>query len=152
MADHIVQQVLDRIRADLIAAATSAGERVFVDRVDELSDAHELPAILISEVGEGVKALTVSIPTTLLRNVVVRIEPVVTHTTDYGREARKLSAQVEAALLTAPANLGGLADGRIWLREAKFTADGDGKRLVAARPMLFECRVKTKSNDPCIPL
>lgn len=152
MTQHIVQQVLEHIQSVLIAANTTAGDRVYVDRVDPLDDQLDMPAILVSEVGESVKALTVSIPSTVARHVVVRIEPVVAHVTDYGKNVRQLCAEVEATLLAAPANLGGLADGRVWLREAKFSADGDADRVTAGRAMLFECRLKTKSNDPRTPL
>ena len=53
---HAQQQVLDAVRAALVLAATVAGARVFVDRVDPLQ-ASELPAILVDEDGGDRKSV-----------------------------------------------------------------------------------------------
>jgi hypothetical protein len=53
MAAHMQQQVLDAIVSALIAANTSAGESVFLDRVDQPANASKLPAIRVEEAADG---------------------------------------------------------------------------------------------------
>ena len=66
MADHINQQVLDAIKATLVAAGTDAAARVYLDRLDPVPES-ELPAILIEGVGEVVEVQSVSFPPIYLR-------------------------------------------------------------------------------------
>ena len=94
MADHINQQVLEAIQANLAAAATSAGSNVFLDRLDAVPEA-KIPAILIEGVGDVVDAQTVGFPPIYSRQYSFTVACLASGT---AQAARNLAKQVEAAL------------------------------------------------------
>lgn len=151
MTAHVVQQVLDQVQTMLRTAAVLPSSSVYLDRVETIGEAATGEAIDIVEARENVKALTVSAPHSLQRSVYVKVTAMCAKTGGgHGRRARELCALIEETLLAEPANLNGVAKGRVWLHQADYRDDGDAQRPIGERSMLFECRVHTKSNDPRI--
>jgi len=101
MADHVQQQVLDAVKAALIAAATDAGTRVYLDRVDEILQTN-LPAIDILGDGfdddaETIERLSISFPYLQKHTYGFGIGAIATT----AAAARNLGKQVAAALLAS---------------------------------------------------
>jgi hypothetical protein len=113
MADHLQQQILEAVQANLIAAGTAAGSRVFLDRVDEITQA-ELPAFHIEGVGEDDQADSLNFPTVYTRQYRFTVAALVHQSTGSAKAARNLGQNAEVALL---ATLAG------------YTASGKAKAL-----------------------
>lgn len=104
MADHVQQQILDAVKAVLVAAATVASTRVYLDRVDEVPQAN-LPAIDIlprdAAAEETIEATTFDWPPTQRRELTFAINCTAAGQTDSAKAARNLGKQVEQALLAS---------------------------------------------------
>ena len=147
---HLQQQVLDLIKATLVAGATTAGNRVFVDRVDPLQP-QELPAIRVDEApdGERIEALTVS--GAYQRRLAVQIVCVVAHGTGAAQHARSLGLEVEQLLQTS-APLVALCRMGIELTSSRPQIEGDGDRLMATREQLWQFAYAARAETPDTPL
>lgn len=131
MALHAQQQILEAVHTVLLAGATAAGSRVFLDRVDPLQ-AHELPALLVEEGGEGESAEVETIHGMERRTLAVSVSCVVSDGTTAAADARALGLQVEK-LLAASATLAGLAKGAVAYAGSRIQISGESDRLMAAR-------------------
>jgi len=96
MAAHAQQQILDAVKAALVAAATDAAARVHIDRVDEYTEA-DLPAIRITAGDEPVEPLALHIRAAQRREMELEIA-CVTAGASAMADARELAKQVEQAL------------------------------------------------------
>jgi len=96
MADHLHQQVLEAYQATLVAAATSAGSRVYLDRLDEVPQA-SLPALLIEGRGEAVDNIAVDWQHIQQRAYTLTVTAIAASSA----AARNLAKQVEQALFAS---------------------------------------------------
>ena len=145
MADHINQQVLDAIKATLVAAGTDAGAHVFLDRLDPVPES-ELPAILIEGIGEVVDTQSVGFPPIYSRQYSLTIACLASGS---AAAARNLGKQVEAALcasLTA-FTAGGLAKGLL-LGGANEGKDGAGSTALFDVRQSWTAQIMTVGNAP----
>jgi hypothetical protein len=141
---HLQQQTLDAIRTALVAGATAAGARVFVDRVDPLQ-ANELPAILVDE-SDGESVEVDGVMQTYRRSLAVRV---ICATGGSGAmaAARELGLQVER-LLAPQLLLGGLASGGLVLTASRPTLQGEGDRLMALRELDYTATNYSQADTP----
>lgn len=137
MTDHVQQQILDAAVSILLAAATTAGTGVFLERVDELMES-DLPAIHVEGGDEDVSDESVTYPAIQRRTYSFTTSCIVSGA-DYGRNARNLAKQVEQALLTSTSPLNGKAS---VLQLDGSTVAKDGSGAVA----LFEVRQKWRAT------
>ena len=128
---HAQQQILDALQALLIAGATAAAGRVFVDRVDPLQ-ANELPAILIEEGDNGEQVETVMLGGHERRELNVVINCVLAASSTAAADARAFGLAAEK-LVYPNAALQLLAKFGSRLTESRLVMIGDGDRLLAAR-------------------
>lgn len=126
---HAQQQILDALQALLIAGATVAGSRVFVDRVDPLQPS-ELPAILIEEGDDGESSETEDLSGSEVRDcnfmvacVMSSVQAAVAR--DFGLAVEKLIAGNEP--------LRQLAREGPYLTKNSRLQNGDGDRLLSGR-------------------
>lgn len=130
---HAQQQVLDALRTTLVAAATLAGARVFVDRADPLQ-AQDLPAILVDEAPEGETTQSgESLGPLYQRFLSVRVTCVVANGSTAKAQARELGLQAEKALAAAGTAIHTLAKGGVALQSSRPLDDPTADRLLAAR-------------------
>ena len=127
---HAQQQIIDALQVLLIAGATAAAGRVFVDRVDPLQPS-ELPALLITE-DDGETSETVYLDGGERRELTVVISCVVAADTNATAAARQLGLVVEK-LVTGSNALAALARGELRIIRSSPVTSGDGDRLLAAR-------------------
>jgi hypothetical protein len=128
---HAQQQILNALQALLIAGATAAAGRVFVDRVDPLQ-ASELPAILIRESDSGESAEVAFLEGTHRRQLEVDVACVFADSADAAAQARSLGLAAEK-LIAASAVLLLLCRGGWGMSTSKQVSSGEGDRLLAAR-------------------
>lgn len=145
MADHVQQQILEAVEAALKAAATPAGNRVFLDLLDPLED-DQLPAIVVLEAAEGEQIEPQTVNGLEQRQFAVSVQCMVTHSTDYARQARALGAAVER-VLGAP-RLSIPKPGRARLRASRITLIGDADRAVASREQTWQFTYYTRRGEP----
>jgi hypothetical protein len=104
MTDHVTQQVLEAVQTALQDAATAAGSRVYLDRIQELPQ-DDLPAIDILGLNDGAEEViehaTLGIPTIQRRTLSFPVYCITRGLTGSPRAARNLAGQVEAALLAS---------------------------------------------------
>jgi hypothetical protein len=131
MALHAQQQILNAVHAVLLAGATAAGSRVFLDRVDPLQPS-DLPALLVEEAPEGESAEVETIHGMEQRTLSVSVSGFVSHGTTAAADARALGLQVEK-LLAASTTLAALARGGVNYSGSRPEISGDSDRLLAAR-------------------
>lgn len=128
---HAQQQILDTLQALLIAGATVAGARVFVDRVDPLQ-ASELPAILIEESDGGESVELFQLSGDQKRTLDVTISCVLDHTSAAPALARDFGLAVEKAIVADPA-LRSLCSLGLGLSNSRLVVNGEADRLIASR-------------------
>jgi hypothetical protein len=141
---HLQQQTLDAIRTALVAGATAAGARVFVDRVDPLQ-ANELPAILVDE-SDGESVEVDGVMQTYRRSLAVRVTCAAGGSGAMAA-ARELGLQVER-LLAPQLLLGGLASGGMTLIASRPTLQGEADRLMALRELDYAAITYSQAATP----
>ncbi len=145
MANHVQQQILEAVAAALKAAATPAGNRVFLDLLDPLED-DQLPAIVVLEAPQGEQIEPQTVNGLEQRQFAVSVQCMVVHSTDYARQARALGAAVER-VLGAP-RLSIPKPGRSRLRASRITLIGDADRAVASREQTWQFTYYTRRGEP----
>lgn len=104
MADHVQQQILEAVQTALVAAATAASTRVYLDRVNELPQAN-LPAIDIlgpNDAGEeSIEHVTMGWPPVQQRSYRFSIASVTQGASGSPAASRNLAKQVEQALMAS---------------------------------------------------
>lgn len=145
MADHINQQVLEAIKANLVAAATAAGAFVHLDRLDPVPEA-DIPAILIEGGGEVVDAQTVGFPPIYSRQYSFTVACLASGT---AKAARNLAGQVEAALCASLAayTANGLAEALL-LTGSNEGKDGNGTTGLFEVRQSWTAQIMTVGNVP----
>ena len=128
---HAQQQILNAVQTVLASGATAAGARVFLDRVDTLQPS-ELPALLITEGGEGEGAEQLTVHSLEQRTLAVQVICVVSHGSSAAADARALGLQVEKLLAASPA-LAALARGGVAYSGSRLEITGEADRLLAGR-------------------
>ena len=152
MAAHVQQQILDALAATLVAAGTSAGSRVDVDRPDEWPADALLPAIVLESGPEQVTTLSQDYPFVQERAFEFAVVICCGGSTA-DAQARELGRQVEAALhaTLATATASSIMEPVELIGSAK-------EKTGQASKVLFELRQSwrttyyTKSNAPDVPL
>ncbi len=129
---HAQQQILDALRTTLVAAATSAGARVYVDRADPLQ-AHDLPALLVDESPEGETTQSGDLGPIYTRALAVRVTCVVAAGSTAKAQARELGLQSEKAMAAPGTALQAVAKGGVVLQSSRPLDDATADRLFAAR-------------------
>lgn len=132
MTLHIQQQVLNAVRAALIAASTAAGARVYVDHPDELTAA-QLPAIVLVAGDERIERMgDFGFPFTQVRRLDLSLHSVCGGP-GAAAAARGLAAQAEAALYANDevSRLYGLCAQPLDLQGSTSALSGQGSQLVA---------------------
>ena len=142
---HVQQQILEGVKAALIAAGTAAGPRVYLDRVDPLEEL-DLPALLVQEAPEGETIEPQTVSGLEQRSYAVLVVGVVEHATEYGSQARALGLQVEQ-VLGVPGFAVPLA-GRARIAAARMSLSGEGKKAMAAREQTWRFTYFTRRGAP----
>jgi len=146
---HLQQQILDAI-ADVIAGGgTSAGTRVFVDRVDPLQ-ATDLPAVLVEEAPDGEQVQPYTVHGAYQRQLAVQISCWVAGA-NAPAQARDLGLAVEK-LLQNSATLAALCKLGIELTASRNAASGDGDRLMAVREQAWTFTTLSHRKAPDVAL
>lgn len=127
---HAQQQILDAVQAAIVAGATAAAARVFVDRVDPLQPP-QLPAVLVDEAEAGERVIEQFIDGSQHRRLEVTIACVLG---DAGANAaaRDLGLAVEQVLI-ADATLQTLCRLGHSIAQSRQINSGEGERLLAGR-------------------
>lgn len=155
MADHVQQQILEAVQTTLVAAATVASTRVYLDRVDELPQAN-LPAIDIlgpEDAGEeAIEYLTMHFPPVQRRSYTFTINSITALATGSAKAARNLAKQVEAALYAAAGTItvsGKAID--LVLAEGAERKDGTGALPMFAVRQTWQAQYQTTAGTPDVP-
>lgn len=155
MADHVQQQILEAVQTALVAAATVASSRVYLDRVDELPQAN-LPAIDIlgpDDTGEeAIEHLTMHFPPVQQRSYSFAISSITALTSGSAKAARNLAKQVEAALLAAAGTI--TVSGKaieLVLAEGAERKDGAGALPMFAVRQTWQAQYITTGGTPDVP-
>jgi len=156
MADHAHQRILEAVQTVLIAAATAASSRVYLDRVDEIPAA-SLPAIDILGAGDtgedSIEHLTVNFPQRMHHAYSFAIRCVASQASAAAKASRNLAAQVETALLAA---VGTIAIGSVaidmLLAGVAEIKDGDGAAAMFAVRMDWQAQYTTAGGAPDVPI
>ena len=128
---HAQQQILDTLQALLVAGATAAGARVFVDRVDPLQK-QELPAILIYEDPDGESAETDDLAGVEQRVLRIEINCVLSHSDSAAAQGRDFGLAVEK-LVSPSTALRTLSTTGPRLTSSRMLQNGEGDRLLGGR-------------------
>ena len=128
---HAQQQILDALQTLLAAGVTTAGSRVFTDRVDPLQ-AGELPAILIKESDQGEEGEEIMLAGHQKRTLAVEILCVLAATETAAADTRNFGLAVEK-LVFGSAAMKALCALGFHLVRSRILIDGDGDRLLACR-------------------
>lgn len=145
---HAQQQILDALKALLLAGGTVAGSRVYLDRVDPLQPG-DLPAILIEESEDGESAEPFNLSGLEQRELGVTVSGVVTHGTTAAADARALGLQIEK-LVSPSLTLAALASLGVRITNSRQVINGDGDRLLAARVQTWRLTYVVQANSPDI--
>lgn len=146
---HAQQTILEGVRTALIAATTSAGSRVYLDRVDPLHRA-DLPAILVEESPEGESVDPMTVNGLEQRAYAVAVTAVVAHGTDYAKNARALGLQVEQVLGVSAFAVP--KPGRARIAASRMVLSGEGEEAMAAREQTWRFSYFTRRGAPDTPL
>jgi hypothetical protein len=130
---HVQQQILDGVRAAIIAANTAAAGRVFLERVDPLQQS-ELPAVMVDESPAGEEIEPATISGALLRTLSVLIRCVAMSGSP--QAARGLGLAVEEALVDLP------------YMQVQLTNSVEGDKLFASRDQQWRISVMSPYDDP----
>jgi hypothetical protein len=155
MADHVQQQILEAVQTVLVAAATAASSRVYLDRVDEIPQAN-LPAIDIlgpEDTGEeSIEYLTMHFPPVQQRSYSFTISSITALATGSAKAARNLAKQVEAALLAGTGTI--TVSGKtieLLLAEGAERKDGAGALPLFAVRQTWQAQYITTGGTPDVP-
>lgn len=148
---HVQQQILEAVKAVLVAAATDAGDSVFLDHLDPL-DLTQLPALLIEESPSGESVTPSTLSGVQRRDLRVSVTAVVAHASEYGARARELGLQVEKALAAATPQLIRLAKAGFALETGRMLLSGEGKEAKAARQQVWRFSYLVRPNAPDVAL
>lgn len=152
MADHVQQQILEAVQTALVAAATAASTRVYLDRVDEIPQAN-LPAIDIlgpDDTGEeSIQYLAMHFPPVQQRAYTFAISSIAALATGSARAARNLAKEVEAALLAATGSItvGGKAI-ELVIADSAERKDGAGALPMFAVRQTWQAQYITTGGTP----
>lgn len=152
MADHLQQQILDAVQANLLGAATAAGSHVYLDRVDELMPL-DLPAIHIEGLGEDATPDSLSFPTVYTRIYRFTVACVCGQASGAAKAARNMAKQVEAAILasTTTATAGGLAQ-MLSITGSTEAKDGNGATSFFEVRQTWQAQYMTLGGSPDTPI
>jgi hypothetical protein len=144
---HAQQQILDAVAAAIVAGATAAGARVFVDRVDPLLPT-ELPAVTVDEGESGEEVQSLSLDGAVqMRELSVRIGCVVKGAAS-AAAARELGLGVEKVLVAAAGLRELCSADRFHIESSVQVNNGDGDRLLAGRVQTWRFSYAVQSASP----
>lgn len=152
MADHAQQQILDAVQAALIAAATAAGSRVYLDRTDELPE-DQLSAIDIlggDETGEdAIENVGLGWPPIQRHVFSFAVSSVTRSASGSAEAARNLAKQVEAALgASAAAIVVGGTSIAMRITASSGQKSPAGNQPMAAQRQTWEASYHTQAGSP----
>lgn len=156
MPDHAHQRILEAVQAALVAAATAAGSRVYLDRVDEIP-ADNLPAIDIlgadDTAEDTIEHLTIGFPPLQQHAYSFGIRAVCAQATGAAKAARNLAGQVEAVLLAASNTIAvGAAPILVLLAGSSEVKDGEGAAQLFVVRQQWQAQYQTQGGTPGVPL
>lgn len=143
---HVQQQILDAVKAALIAANTPAAERVYLEPLDPVQSL-ALPAIVVEEAPQGEQSQISTIGGLEQRDFMVRVAGVVAHATDYAGDARELGLQIEKALGNPVPALDAIARARR-ITLSQFVKSGEGDQARAARQQYWQFTYFVQQGAP----
>ncbi|MHB8947553.1 MAG: hypothetical protein ACYC4S_00630 [Rhodoferax sp.] len=135
---------MNALQADLVAGATVAGARVYLDRVDALQ-ASDLPAIVIEDRGET--AEVIELDDTQQRQSTFAVHCVLAHGTLAASEARAFGLAVEK-VIAGSAAVKALAHLGIYIASAQTEINGEGDRLLASRDQVWQASYLVHPTNP----
>lgn len=154
MADHLQDQIMNSVKATLIAAATAAGMDVVIDGVDPIP-VGKSDWISIEAGPEISEPQTIGFPPIRQREFSFTLVLVAVRKTDWRVAASTLLKQSEAALSasTATFSAGGKARGGIhYIGTETPEKDGTGQDVVYRIPARFAARYSCAANTPDTPV
>jgi len=153
MANHMQDQILDAIKATLIAAATSAGTSVRIEGVDELPAA-SCPAIEIEAGREDVELIGMGRRRSQRREFDVEVRAIVSQSSSYRSAAGNLLKQIEQALRPAAGAtlVDVLVPDRIRLVASTPDRDGNAARVTYTIRTVWRAVYFTTEGAPDAPV
>jgi len=142
---HAQQQILEAVQAQLIAAGTAAGARVYLDRLDPLED-RDLPALLVVEAPEGEQLAPSTVSGMEQRELAVQVIAVLSQAGGYAAQAREMGRQVEVALTAR--TFAAPKPGRCHLQRSRLILSGDGDKPRAARELTWRVTYYARRGAP----
>lgn len=147
MAAHVSQQILVAHKATLIAAATAAGNGVYIDHPDDLV-ASMLPAIVLTPGEEQVENHGMSLPYLQQRSLILDIAAVCAGT-GAAAAARDLGRAIEAALYASvSAATAGSLSRPIELLAVNPQINGQAAEIVAELRQTWRIAYATATGAP----
>lgn len=141
---HAREQIRDAVVSALTDLATT-GRNVFRSRIYPMEQA-KLPGLAIYTKSDSSEYVTLTLPRTLDRTLVVTVEAYVSANADFDETIDDISAEIESAMYTNR-TLGGLArDSQILGVEVDFS--GDGENPVAIAVFTIEIQYVTVEGSP----
>lgn len=146
---HMQQQVLDAVVAVLQGADTRAVNRVFADRLDNLTK-DLLPAILVEESEEGETIDNVTIGDVQRRALPVRIKCVLPLSEKHATECREFGLEVEKAMQStaARAALVAICKGGYSITASRLDQSTEGEQTFAQRVQDWTFTYLTRRGAP----
>lgn len=150
MADHVQDQILEALKALLVAAGTAAGTDVYIERVDPIGP-NKCPGVEIIAGEESIAPPTnIGWPRVQHRAFEITIRCTVARNTDYRKQAGNLAKEVEAAIAASPQaqTLNGLAREGVHLQRSTTEKDGDGEKALYSIVQTWIAGYRTVANAP----
>lgn len=132
------------MQAALIAGATVAGARVYIDRVDSLQP-NEVPAILIEDRGETSEVI--ELDDTQQRTSTIAVHCATSHSTTAAADARAFGLAVEK-IIAGSATVKALAHLGIYITNSSTEINGEGDRLLASRDQVWQAAYLVYPTNP----
>jgi hypothetical protein len=145
---HVQQQLLDAIKARLIAGNTAAGDDVFLDRLDPLPKGKRA-AILIAEGDHGEDIVPATLKEMQQRTLDVVVTCALRSCDDVIAEAREFGLAVEKLLSPKSTNTALLAIAKNWtIVNSRLAKSGEGEEAVASRVQLWQFTYYVRKAEP----
>lgn len=144
MADHLRQQIRERIALDVTGLVTT-GANVFQSRVYPIEDS-KLPCLLVYSNSEESEILNQGSPRLLLRTLSITIQGVASEASGIDDKLDLIAKEIEIAM-AADVDINGLAqDSFMTSSEIDFTSDG--AKTIGTLRINFQIEYRTLDNAP----
>ena len=144
MADHLRQQIRERIALDVTGLVTT-GANVFQSRVYPIEDS-KLPCLLVYSNSEESEILNQGSPRLLLRTLSITIQGVASEASGIDDKLDLIAKEIEIAM-AADVDINGLAqDSFMTSSEIDFTSDG--AKTIGTLRVNYQIEYRTLDNAP----